>query len=252
MNNDLEKIINSFCDAIAAKFNLSKEDVYSVWKESKKEVEDKKENKKEASKDDEITHDKILAANKDMLVGMCKKLSLKHSGKKKEELVAQLLQHISSSSTSSSSSSTASSSSSSSSSTSSSTKTKSKKEDKKEEPAVVKAVKERLANESERPLEIAIRKNQFGHYEHLQTGLVFNNEKMVYGRQGSDGKIIPLTSEDIELCKKYKFPCKKPENLNVSKSLDDVKIEDMEEEVLDEDDIDEIEEEEEIVEEDEI
>jgi len=56
-----------------------------------------------------------------------------------------------------------------------------------------------------------------------------------------------LTVEDIELCKKYKFNYKLPENLNVNKSLDDVNIEEVEEEEeLDEEDIEEeVEEEEE-------
>ena len=109
-------------------------------------------------------------------------------------------------------------------------KTEKKVEKSKEQP-VIRSVKERTA-------ELAIRKNKFGNFEHSQTGLVFNTEsKMVYGRQVDDGKIADLTSDDIELCKKYKFPFKIPENLNTSKSLDDVKIEDLEEEVLDEDDL---------------
>jgi hypothetical protein len=73
----------------------------------------------------------------------------------------------------------------------------------------------------------------------MQTGLVFNTDKMVYGKQ-KDDDIIPLTPEDIELCKKYKFMYKLPENLNVSKNLDDIKIDEVEEEEdLDDDDLEE-------------
>ncbi len=82
----------------------------------------------------------------------------------------------------------------------------------------------------------------------MQTRLVFNTDKMVYGKQTDEPSILPLTAEDIEVCKRYKFNYKLPENLNVNKSLDDIKIDDMEEEELDEEDIEEdIEEEEEEV-----
>ena len=83
----------------------------------------------------------------------------------------------------------------------------------------------------------------------MQTGLVFGTDKVVYGKQTDSGDIIPLTAEDIELCKKYKFVYKLPENLNVNKSLDDIKIDDVEEEedLDDEDLVDDIEEEEEEV-----
>jgi hypothetical protein len=96
--------------------------------------------------------------------------------------------------------------------------------------------------------DIAIRKNKYGNFEHMQTRLVFNTDKMVYGKQTDEPSILPLTAEDIEVCKRYKFNYKLPENLNVNKSLDDIKIDDMEEEELDEEDIEEdIEEEEEEV-----
>ena len=74
----------------------------------------------------------------------------------------------------------------------------------------------------------------------MQTGLVFNTDKQVYGKQLDSGEVSALTSEDIETCKKYKFLFKLPENLNVNKSLDDVKVDEIEEEEeLDEEDIEE-------------
>ena len=112
------------------------------------------------------------------------------------------------------------------------------------EPSVLKSIKENSGK-------IEITKNKFGNYEHVQTGLVFNTKKLVYARQKSDGDLIDLVSEDIELCRKYKLPYKLPENLNVSKNLDDVKIDEIEEEEeeLEEDDLEEeLEEEEEILE----
>jgi len=148
-----------------------------------------------------------------MLAGMCKKVGLKQSGKK-EELYKRLMDHLTSSPKAEVIAKKPSSSS------------------KKEDPPVIKSVKERTA-------ELAIRKNSHGNFEHVATGLVFNTDKMVYGKQSEDGAVITLTVDDIELCKKYKFPFKVPENLNTSKNLDDVKVEEMVEEVLEDDDLEE-------------
>jgi hypothetical protein len=63
-------------------------------------------------------------------------------------------------------------------------------------------VPSRIAEDSK----IAIKKNKFGNFEHNSTGFLFNSSKKVYGRQKDDGSIIPLTKEDIDLCKSSKFP----------------------------------------------
>jgi hypothetical protein len=161
----------------------------------------------------DITKEKILVANKEVLSAMCKKKGLKMSGKK-EELVQRLIETLSSSSSTSKESSSSSSSSSSFTSSSSSKKS--------DEPSVIKALKSTVSD-------IAIRKNKYGNFEHMQTGLVFNTDKMVYGRQVGE-EVLSLTTEDIETCKKYKFIYKLPDNLNMNKNLDDIKIDDVEEE----------------------
>ena len=168
-----------------------------------------------------------MSATKDMLAAMCKKKGLKQSGKK-EELFKRLVDSLSSSTTESTS-----------------VKKPVVSASKKEDAPIIKSIKERTA-------ELAIRKNKFGNFEHVPTGLIFNTDKMVYGKQLADGTVLELTSIDIDTCNKYKFPFKMPENLNTSnKNMDDVKIEEMEEELLDEEDIEEdVEEEEDIDEED--
>ena len=227
----LESVIFDFCDKIAVTFNLDHQKVRDVWSSSSQTSSPKTSPSRPnlspppvscqaTNSDTEITREKILAANKDMLAAMCKKAGLKVTGKK-EELTQRLSEFLASD--------------------------KDKKEPPKVEkktdkndPPVVKSIKERTA-------ELAIRKNKFGNFEHSQTGLLFNTDKMVCGRQSDDGKIIDLTNSDIELCKKYKFPFKIPENLNTTKTLDDVKIEDLDEEVLDEDDLeDDLEEEDDV------
>lgn len=85
--------------------------------------------------------------------------------------------------------------------------------------------KKTVPNKSE--TEYRISKNKFGNYTHTSTGLVFRSakEKYVYGRQDEDGEIHDLTEEDIELCKKYKFPIyKAKENeKSVDESTDEEK-----------------------------
>jgi len=274
VNLFVEELVKSFSLKVSKHFDLSYEDVYNVVQDKVQDKTEKKtENKtiekkspvrSEVNKDsekkspvrsevvakgssdgvvakgssenkesDDLTREKIISPSttKDMLAAYCKKRGLKMSGKK-EELVQRLLDCLSSNVSSSSSSSTSNSSSSSSSSKSSSSK--------KEEPSILKNIKESSGK-------VEVNRNKFGNYEHSQSGLVFNTNKLVYARQLPSGELADLVVEDIELCKKYKLPYKLPENLNTSKNLDDVKIdeieeeeeleeEDLEEEELDEDD----------------
>jgi hypothetical protein len=157
-----------------------------------------------------------MSATKEMLAAMCKKKGLKQSGKK-EELYQRLIESISTSSKAADPK---------------SSEPKKSAPSKKEEAPLIKSIKERTA-------ELAIRKNKHGNFEHVQTGLIFNTDKLVYGKQLENGTVVDLTSTDVETCKKYKFPFKIPENLNSSKNMDDVKIDEIDEELLDEEDLDE-------------
>ena len=57
----------------------------------------------------------------------------------------------------------------------------------------------------------ALRKNAFGHYEHKDTGFVFDpSTKEVFGKQVED-QVKPLRVSDIEVCKQYGFKYKMPE-----------------------------------------
>jgi hypothetical protein len=51
----------------------------------------------------------------------------------------------------------------------------------------------------------SICRNKHNQYEHPDTGFVFNEKKEVFGRQMEDGSVAPLTEEDVEVCKEYKF-----------------------------------------------
>jgi hypothetical protein len=231
-------MVRDFCRVLSEKYELKEDEVLSVWtgtvnqsapvkSSSTAPTSSSASTSADVDADTEITKEKIMSATKDMLAAMCKKKGLKQSGKK-EELFKRLVDSLSSSTTESTS-----------------VKKPVVSASKKEDAPIIKSIKERTA-------ELAIRKNKFGNFEHVPTGLIFNTDKMVYGKQLADGTVLELTSIDIDTCNKYKFPFKMPENLNTSnKNMDDVKIEEMEEELLDEEDIEEdVEEEEDIDEED--
>lgn len=51
-----------------------------------------------------------------------------------------------------------------------------------------------------------VRENDFGNYEHKQTGFLFNPDtERVYGNQKTDGTVTPLTAADIKLCNLMNF-----------------------------------------------
>ena len=47
--------------------------------------------------------------------------------------------------------------------------------------------------------------NKHGNYEHLLTGLIFDKNEKVIGRQHKSGNIIPLNDNDIITCNNYNF-----------------------------------------------
>ena len=104
---------------------------------------------------------------------------------------------------------------------------------------------------------ISIKLNSHGNHEHPESGLVFDSvTKKCIGKQEENGKISPLTEEDIDLCNKFKFKYVIPENLDIKKdtktgdknvieNIDDVINDDAEEIVEEEVEEEEIVEEEE-------
>jgi hypothetical protein len=174
--------------------NVEKKDDGNVEKKDDGNVE-KKDDGNVEKKDDGIDPEKILKASKAELVAMCKKEGKKCSGTK-TELISRLV----------------------------SKSNEKKKKNKKKElktPPVIKKINASIPA-------IQIRKNKFGNYEHVDTGLIFNKHtKKVIGKQHSDGQIIELSHSDIDLCNKYKFSYNLPENLNKKSSLDDIQIDDL-------------------------
>jgi hypothetical protein len=80
----------------------------------------------------------------------------------------------------------------------------------------------------------SVKLNKFRNYEEAETGLLFDRkDSCVYGRNDAKGDIIPLTTEDIEMCKTRGFAYRLPEKLT---SKEEDKQEDEEVELEEDDD----------------
>jgi hypothetical protein len=51
---------------------------------------------------------------------------------------------------------------------------------------------------------IVLSKNEFGNHEHKTTGMVFNSDKKVFGKQVGN-QVLSLKEEDILICKQHNF-----------------------------------------------
>jgi len=60
-----------------------------------------------------------------------------------------------------------------------------------------------------------VRINEYGNYEHRPTHLVFNSASVVYGKQ-VEAVVVPLTSDDILVCKQHNFKYTLPESLDAT------------------------------------
>ena len=111
-------------------------------------------------------------------------------------------------------------------------KTKSKKEKEAEDyKTIQRCVKDKLPERR-----FALKKNQYGNYEHKDTGFVFDPQtKEVVGKQEND-RVIFLTLSDIETCNQYGFKFKMPERLEEEEKEHEEELSDVEELGLNEQD----------------
>ena len=213
VEQSFNNVFVNYIEQISLKYNISYDELLHLWNgnvekdnnldniKKDKNEEDGEDVKKE---EDNIDTEKILKASKAELVAMCKKQGKKCSGTK-NELISRLVSKPVVK------------------------KTKKKKKELKT-PPVIKKINASIPA-------IQIRKNKFGNYEHVDTGLIFNKHtKKVIGKQHSDGQIVELSYSDIDLCNKYKFSYNLPENLNKKSTLDDIQIDDLDSDNDDEND----------------
>ena len=175
---------------------------FSLPSSNKKTIMSLWNKRDKVDKVEKLTSEKILKSTVQGLKSLCKKYKLKRSGKK-EDLIKRLILHMNSQDGN-----------------------KKIKKIKKEDDVGI----------------IQIKRNQFGNFEHFETGLVFSKlDKKVIGKQNEDGTIRELTKNDIEICNKFKFKYIIPENLN-NKELDESDSDEEANSDIDDEIIDEIEE----------
>ena len=213
--------VKKFCSIIYGKIGdksilgVTDDELYNIYssiKEEKKKEEEivqkeesNDEDKKEESNDEdkkeeneELKPEKILKLNKKSLSALCKKYKVKVSGKKAEQIQRLLAVANGDGKVN--------------------TITSSVKNKKKSKKSSVSLSEKPLFKKIEETIPvIQIRKNKHGNFEHQETGFVFDNlDKHVYGKQNED-EVDPLTKEDIELCHKFHFLYRVPENLGTTK-----------------------------------
>ena len=83
---------------------------------------------------------------------------------------------------------------------------------------------------------LPIKINKFGNYQNAN-GIVFDRSTHeAYGRQSPEGKVLPLTADDIRECKQYGYKYRMPEQLKSKEEDDDEEeVEEIEEEEEEED-----------------
>jgi len=226
--NYINDAVEKYIDRVVDKYNLNKDELYNLWTSgSDKAVKNVKSNTTKVSAltsidTDDISEERLIKCTKVELSALCKARSLKCTGTK-SVLISRLLGND-------------------------------------ENAAVVKKVSKstkgsKAATSSSSVINkltanvpnVAIRRNRFDNYEHPETHFVFDKKtQRVLGKQDDDGTVLPLSVEDINMCKKYKFNYMVPDNLNQGASVE-VKIDELDDE---EDDVSEEEIEEEIEEDD--
>lgn len=203
--NKLEKNMNvnfdKFLDSIVETYGVDKSELLELAKQ----FEVKKEVKKETSMPEgELNPVELVKKTVVELKALCKERGHKVSGKK-EELVSRLLGK-----------------------TVDLPKTE-KKERKTKEKTETKFSKPLMHKIKEAKEQLVIRKNNFGNFMHLESGLVLDKDTHVAkGKQNEDGTISELTDEDIENARLFGIKYELPKNLDKD-NLEQEKVDELEE-----------------------
>jgi len=203
----LNSIIDKYIAIVSQKYNIDQNELQELWSSSSNRIKTDDPKPTISSADSELNN-----LTKPELIQMCKDKNLKVSGSK-NELIQRLLN------------------------------IEMKKVEEKpvkqlvQQPLIIKKLVDKIPK-------LEINKNNFGNFEHKESGLVFDNKtQKVYGRQNSDGTVSELTHEDINICNKYKFLYIVPNNFDKKVNILDIKVdeldEDLEEEIEDDDEFNE-------------
>ena len=205
IQSNIQNIVNLFIDEVSNKYNLNKNDLLKIWNgaDAKPEV------LVDIEKKTDSRLNSLLKLTKNELVELCKSKSLKVTGSKPElaERIIESENKIVELDTTS----------------------------KEHKIPIVKKLVENIPS-------IHLKRNKFDNFEHPETSFVFNNKtQKVYVKQNIDGSISKLTTDDIDICNKYKFSYYIPDNLDKIDDKKDVDcLDDFEvEEELEGDDLEE-------------
>lgn len=215
ITKSIEYIIDEYIKKISKKYNVDKNDLKSLW--TGELVNSTNVSTNLDSEMDDLSPSRLYNCGKAELIALCKYHNKKCSGKK-TILINRLLNRDENTDVIM-------------------TKKKSVNKDK-EQPTIIKKLTANIPN-------LIIKKNKFGKYEHKETGFIFNDTKVVIGKQNIDGSINQLNEEDIDICNSFKFKFKFPVNLDENK-LDNIEIEKLDEEVEEVEEVEDVEEVEEV------
>ena len=208
----IDNIIQQYIQKISTKYNIDSTELLSLWQTNPSTPSSSLPPPPPPTPPPtEIDSEKLYKATKPELVAMCRTRGLKTTGNK-DTLISQIIGHMKGDVKPTP------------------TKTTPTKTSKPTPPPIIKKLM------SAQPC-LAIRRNQHGNHEHPESGLVFNSKtKKVIGKQMDDGTVADLTTEDINLCNKYKFDFILPENLDANTTLDDEQVDELDEEDIESDD----------------
>lgn len=213
---EIEKVIFKYIDKLVSIYNLDRNELVSLWNNKETKTNEIERKKSLSTLDTTLSVEKITKSTVAELKAFCKSNNLKCSGKK-DELISRLLDKLNGKETKKSLE---------------LPKTVNKASVKEHKEKMISDVAKKIVDRNETE-NIALRKNNFGNYEHPPTHLVFNaTTQSVIGVQNTDGTIGELTEKDIENCKQYKFKYTMPSNLDSNSKLEEIKIAELEEQSI--------------------
>ena len=168
---DLDKAIRKYIDAILEEYEIEEEFLLNLWKKTQSTIKPKTPPTKTS-----LSRGELMAMKKTGIMELCKVNGISTTGTK-QVLIDKLLNSGGSTQTIN---------------TNISHK-KSKKMN------IIQKIQEETPT-------INVRENSFGNFEHHETRLVFDKHTAkVIGKQAENGKILPLSTEDVDHCKEYLF-----------------------------------------------
>jgi len=202
VTKSFDGVVHTFIEMISAKYELPEEELLNMWegnttnKPTKKIIKDIQNTPSSSDTNNNRSKTELMKCSKNELVEMCKQRGVKRSGSK-ADLAGRLTgdEVVN-------------------------TPTKNPKTT--TSTPIAKKIVAKISK-------ISVNRNQFGNYEHPETGLVFNTSLIVIGKQRDDGSVDTLTESDIDSCNQFKFKYQLPENLD-TEVLDDEIIDELDEE----------------------